>query len=162
MAKLITEALAAQPDFGRPGGIPAEEIAPGVAALALDSGLLSRDESVQRTARACALLYVGPFLCVERVGDETTWAILSKASGSKRLLIPPEWRKGGNYEWRKGNLYLPARPGLWRGPVLAFGRAAWRDRFNGFSERAHVTDAALAAVRERIDNERAAAWPGGG
>lgn len=140
-----------------PQSIPDERLTPariasGIAALRTDSLLLLMDPHVRSPADRDRLGIL-TFLCLHAAdaGEETLWVPLTARPGTHRLSVEERWRLGGNYRWRNGDLYLLDTQRLWAGPRASFAHAAWREAFNGFSERAHLTAEGLAEVRSCIE-----------
>lgn len=133
-------------------GLPEDEISPGVAALHMDPLLLLlRDERVRNPPNR-ERMGISTFVCVDSLaddGDETIWVALTHKVRPERLPIERGWRQGGNYQWRRGRVFL-MDSGKWIGPRAAFAAAAWREAFNAFPERARLTPDGLAAVRSSV------------
>ena len=127
-----------------------DEIVPGLATLRMDPLLLLRDGRVRNPPRR-ERLWIGIFVCVvsDDDRDETTWVALTPKGRPGRLPIEREWRNGGNYQWRRGQLFL-MDAGRWTSPRTAFAAAGWREAFSAFPERASLTADGLAAVRASI------------
>jgi len=129
-------------------GLATEEIGPGVAALRMDPVLLLRDGRIRAPMKRWGM-ELAIFVCVAIAGDgdETCWVPLTSRFREGRLAIEPEWRLGGNYPWRRRQLFLMDAGRWWTGPTSTFVFAAWREAFSELSERAHLTQEGVSAIR---------------
>jgi hypothetical protein len=145
----VTPGLPAPPPLAPDAGIAVADIEPGIAILRFDPLLLAADPRVKRTYYGVGSGFM-PFLCLEVDGAESTWTALTRTGNRRRLPLDPEWRIGGNYPWRNGQLFLTTGACLWRGPNAAFSSAGWRDALNNCAEPPRLTRRGLDAVCWRV------------
>ena len=66
----------------------------------------------------------GPFLCVQVIGEISTWTALTWTARPERLYIEPEWRERGTAAWHRGTPYISDGANTYIGPNAEFSAAS--------------------------------------
>lgn len=127
------------------------EFQPGLV-LWIDQKMLMDDPTVDESF-AQRYGTMRPFVCVDVVGNRSTWTPLTGQHRVERLRIEREWRSGGELPWRVGETYLNDGANTYTGPSTAFVAANSKERTVP-SKRARISDQGLAAVRAEIERQR--------
>jgi len=135
------------------GRIDIAEIEPGIV-IRLDPEILIASGHVANTQDP-PVTRAGLFVCVAADDQVSTWAGMTTGSRKERLEIPPEWRRGGRQQWRRGVQFLTDGASLWHGDNRAFVAASWQELSFAISRnRARLTPEGMAAVRKEIEAQR--------
>lgn len=97
-----------------------EEIVPGIVAVLETQPLLSNAD-VQRSPDDIPFR-AGPFLCIQVVGDQSTWLNITTKKDTRglRVELRPEWLLHGSDVWREAPQYVHDARKTFVGPNKAF------------------------------------------
>jgi hypothetical protein len=131
--------------------IRADEIEPGLVAF-LDPEVLIEDTRVCHTQDSDGMSS-RPFVCFSIQDGMSEWAPTTTEYRSERLEIKQAWRSGGHPQWLRDSQYLNDGANVWCGANEAFVEAS-REEVTGRSNRAWVSETALAAIRAEVETQR--------
>lgn len=132
-----------------------EEIMPGVVAI-LETPALLGNNSVQRSLDDIPFR-AGPFLCVQVVGDRSTWLNITTKKDARglRVELKPEWLLDGSDIWRGASQYVHDARKTFVGPNSAFVTAGANEIEHTRYRRPRVSDEGVAAAMAGVRKFRA-------
>jgi hypothetical protein len=125
------------------------EFVPGVVAF-LDPEVLIRFGAHCLRPESDRVVGVHPMVCVDVLGDESVWAVLSSKDTYNRLLRIPAISKRGHPSWTMRDSHVYGYNHVWRGPNFAFQEASLSDKSSP-SLRNSVSSAMVERIRSVIN-----------
>jgi hypothetical protein len=123
-----------------------QEVSPGAVAY-FDVGILNAATAILKPANPTTRN--GPFLCLQVVGESSSWTALTWTGRPERLFIEKAWREGGTTAWQNGTPYVNDGAITYRGPNASFiAAAAVADTYRPETRQRVSTAGVAAAVAE--------------